>query len=1341
MPSNTPSKIHPDTDNHTVNLDILNNFANYVLTANPMAKNEADLAKTREDALKVIENLKFIKVNLEYIAYAVEHQAEKNNRAIYKYPNDAQTGVIRDFNDTSMHIFTYNSSEKAVNDLKAFVSSFETAIENMEQAGELLNFVSALEYDKDKGCIEARTERALQFAAQTMSRRSNASAIIDVDQEMQKVFPHFNDEDNDKNFAAAVKHFEKAFGTLCNISIRKEPVTLTPALLIEYFNTILGQDLSEDVIKHYQDNHPHQQTVTAQPVAVTAQPVAVTSTTSVTTNTSTPAPNTAQAISESVLHQQYQQLTQGKCEIKTGYTGMIQHWFTHKTDADHFTRWLKSQSALKAHGIDKANVKKENLNNSAQASYVVRLSSKQLSVITLPAENSNIVSANKTSSQPQITTKLEFKNSTAPTLYQLLDDYEMEKYQQALQAISPGELDKQLPQQHGSSGLTLLHLAAKNSNEKQFRMLINKAGIDALTKAAMIRENANNTTGLLAVLCYQPLNFMMLFNKLPLENKQIFDNELANSTLANTFMHLLITTLPIRKNTFLHILQRFSIEKLTTLALAYTSQGDKCNLLQQLAQTNDYEASVDYLVTNFSSNTLNKLALHKNAASWNLLHSMLRYQSAATVITLLDKLADDTVQTLVLEKTKQDTPVLFVAASYQPSASFMALIKRLDSKSLETALFARFRGQWVLGIILNTQSAKAVELVLSTLSNEAINNIVAKATSGSILLSAARKQLPSVFKMLIDKTDGDALRWHLMGAAAKFSSMCNYQSKEMIQHLLQKLPGDYLSNVLLRDPANYSGYVLQYLTEILLDQHNWDSQPEFIQRLLIAINKNASLKLVLLKKIKFDFNRAIIKTIPKTFIDFVCDNPIDPSKIKNASNLATFYESIKNHAPIQDIKIITLGNKKPYAIDDLDTINQDLWQYGAVDAMQLRYLRLVGNTTTLKIIQRLQDAGLATSGMGEPLTVTQAHLLAETPAESLFKQGKIFIKVLNDERWGKYVEMFEKHPERIDLRKPREPEYEKYKYKHLENKIIPYDKNFLPRPHTPADKDERRDYSKKNSATYINSSPDNSSLNTRLFGQFDKDNQLVGVALNIDKIKLKMMLARDNGTYARDWVTQMKNQVENYADYIQDISYPDFESFKQAVAANPQWVNEVLLKAQVASHVAIVIGRDTKEARAIAVARQQQFLKKFKVELPIIFYDNQQHFVREYSKAEIYDDSVSQRLGFTFNSLLEQRAKKQLLMLKQQLTEHTQWHTFGFWEKMTWAKLPKAASGALRLIAAAEDAEKSNYPKDKPYTWEKMHAQVKRFLAHQQQIAQESNDNDKLTNANVVSAYFKAAQS
>ena len=248
----------------------------------------------------------------------------------------------------------------------------------------------------------------------------------------------------------------------------------------------------------------------------------------------------------------------------------------------------------------------------------------------------------------------------------------------------------------------------------------------------------------------------------------------------------------------------------------------------------------------------------------------------------------------------------------------------------------------------------------------------------------------------------------------------------------------------------------------------------------------------------------------------------------------------------------------------------------------------------------------------------------------LARNGKLSVKVIRDDvkvNWPQFLNYLSDYTLREVIRVPSDKSG--YKFKHISGSESSESKKEFRSdfPHYSSGKivvcrtvEEQKkhkstkryeDGNKKNSLTYLSKY-----LHTGLFGYADVSREMVGVLVNMDMIKIKAMLSQDRGTYLRGWVNKNLNEVINYANRIQAVSFEKLDEFKKHIDEQPYVVNEILAKVTRESIEAIFIGRDTPEARKIAEARQADFLAKFNRYLPIVFYDFERQCVYEYEQDE-----------------------------------------------------------------------------------------------------------------------------
>lgn len=121
-----PTKKDPNLPEYGHQLQILDQFFNSVVASKELTANK------KQDAYKVIDCLKFIKINLDFIGYAVTRRGDDS---IYTFPQDKSKRVIRDFNNTAMHFNSYAKAKLVQTGLKNLVEQFEQAIAVMQERG------------------------------------------------------------------------------------------------------------------------------------------------------------------------------------------------------------------------------------------------------------------------------------------------------------------------------------------------------------------------------------------------------------------------------------------------------------------------------------------------------------------------------------------------------------------------------------------------------------------------------------------------------------------------------------------------------------------------------------------------------------------------------------------------------------------------------------------------------------------------------------------------------------------------------------------------------------------------------------------------------------------------------------------------------------------------------------------------------------------------------------------------------------------------------------------------------------------------------------------------------
>ncbi len=223
-----PSIINPDSLGKPCEdvLKILNYFTDFICN---IKANVTDSPHFKEDAIKVINCLKFIKINLEFIGYVVENRTDSR---LYRDKTDKAKGVIRDFYGTSFHVNSYCTSVDAQSALENLVLQIENAITAMRKVGKLEAFCRELQFDKDTGCIEARTAKALSFAAACLS---SSSHHLDQLMEQCQFIP---EDDATKMLEKSINFFKPYIGQAC-IWQNKDYI-IDESLIRQYLTEVFG---------------------------------------------------------------------------------------------------------------------------------------------------------------------------------------------------------------------------------------------------------------------------------------------------------------------------------------------------------------------------------------------------------------------------------------------------------------------------------------------------------------------------------------------------------------------------------------------------------------------------------------------------------------------------------------------------------------------------------------------------------------------------------------------------------------------------------------------------------------------------------------------------------------------------------------------------------------------------------------------------------------------------------------------------------------------------------------------------------------------------------------------
>lgn len=252
---NPNAKVNPDqiTDDR---LTILNNLREYLRSALTASSLSSHQKKKFTDALKVIDCLRFVKVNEAFLRYAFF--ADKRDSSVYSLTQDGRQHVIRDFNGTALDIFIYQDKTQYPDQQKALeiciaahldlVKDFEAAVQFVTKNKKLDEFINKLQYDKTTGCLVKRTAASLKyvenlkkglFIFEDLLNGFLAEAPSEADEEAK--------EDVEK-IRKALSYFSPYLWKPCLYETADgiQEALITPDFIVDYLVNILG----------YQDPRP-----------------------------------------------------------------------------------------------------------------------------------------------------------------------------------------------------------------------------------------------------------------------------------------------------------------------------------------------------------------------------------------------------------------------------------------------------------------------------------------------------------------------------------------------------------------------------------------------------------------------------------------------------------------------------------------------------------------------------------------------------------------------------------------------------------------------------------------------------------------------------------------------------------------------------------------------------------------------------------------------------------------------------------------------------------------------------------------------------------------------------
>ena len=268
-----------------------------------------------------------------------------------------------------------------------------------------------------------------------------------------------------------------------------------------------------------------------------------------------------------------------------------------------------------------------------------------------------------------------------------------------------------------------------------------------------------------------------------------------------------------------------------------------------------------------------------------------------------------------------------------------------------------------------------------------------------------------------------------------------------------------------------------------------------------------------------------------------------------------------------------------------------------------------------------------------------------------------------------------------------------HKFVHLTGEIVPYQKK----------RRQKGSYThtKKTATTLL--SPQ---ITTSVFGEyFDTTRLLVGLLFDQEHCQVKAMLLKDSGTVKHAWLGN-KTDVSRYKVAIEKINQTDQDWFVQEVS-HRAYHNEVLAKVNKEAMRAIVIARDTPEARRIAIERHEEIAKKFFIDVPVIFYTSSLQSLRYYTLSEQQDDQRAWEGNLKVCSPREPKSKANVLAVLDKALNKPGWQ-LGLFKTIKNKCVTQTVTYVCKIVSQASEAEKLASPN---YTWVEAENNIKNILA------------------------------
>lgn len=608
---------------------------------------------------------------------------------------------------------------------------------------------------------------------------------------------------------------------------------------------------------------------------------------------------------------------------------------------------------------------------------------------------------------------------------------------------------------------------------------------------------------------------------------------------------------------------------------------------------------------------LSATALRKAVLNSFTLHLAAKNQKDEPFVKLIQRLPSNILHETAFQLDNTGKTALHYAAENQPKALFLALVKILKPEVLSVGMLKSNYYQILSKVLVSGESAlfaavlhqpKAFEYMINLVPTENLKKVLSEVNKDNRTLFgiiASRARYAATLQKILNRIEplslknlNDLINYQDMHDAAESDDLQHFKlfseiiSKDQFKQLCDK---DIISIIAKDELTDKAEIALQYVdSDILYNKcrFNWINgfDIKFKAGLLQFLATNAD---IFTHKIHKDFQKYLSQ-----------DNPTNDS-IKTADLTVIELDKIEENAAV----IFETGLQSWHDIHLIKKYLRDVLTKTAQindNQIQLHYIvntLAQADTDTLLVGAKISyESYLAFPGVKEQLAVYQSVYRCIQAENGL-------IKIIEPENFNGFAQQLKDYSYRPKLRHERSESTITHKFVHLEDKIVPYES------HKSNKKTKEYKGTKKQSTTLLDRK-----LVTPVFGQHDLERILVGVLFDLSKcLPTKAFFKYDRGTVDRGWVGS-ETEVKQYQAFLKDVFINNLSEAREFVRDNPTVMTEFLARLTRESCLAIIIARDTENARVEAKLLRDLFEKEINLKLPIVFYDNYSQIISVFSE-------------------------------------------------------------------------------------------------------------------------------